>query len=244
MSIVVLAGLFLLLPYPKVYILRGSAGGVLYWNTNEAVLFMTGGSSGARMSPFRYTLEPVLESLRNVRSPDDERCSQVMVIRVTDKDVQRYETDLYHYASEPYCGFHYVLFEGQFYAVSGPSLWKWSGTSFERPTPEEYGAYPAGGGKTVSQHPWYFDSVDGWSMRELGSVGPQYQFKGRPVTVTQLTLNGQPVSFVFSGETFPQMPISVDLLRSGQGPLTIWSFDGRPHRVSKAEYERVFPPSR
>lgn len=241
-AVIILAAIFLLLLYPRAYEVRGSAGGVLYWNRSEALLFMTGGSSGVHMSHLRYALLPVLEGVRVIGLPDDKRCLQVIVIHVTDKDVHRYETDLYRYADEPYCGFNYVRFESHFYAVSWPKLWKWSGTSFERPTPEEYGAYAGalGGEKTVLQHPWYFDSVDGWSMRQLGSVGPQQQFNGRPVTVTQLTLDGQPVSFIFSGETFPQMPIAVDLVRSGQSPQTIWSFDGRPHRISKTEYERVF----
>ena len=242
MTIVILVGLSLFLSYPKVYLVRGSAGGVLYWNPNEALLFMTAASSGVHMSHFRYALLPLLEGVRVIGLPDDERCSQVIVIHVTDQDVQRYETDLYRDAGEPYCGFNYVLFGGRFFAVSWPKLWKWSGTSFERPTPDEYGAYAAAlaSGKTVSQYPWYFDNVDSWSMRQFGSVGPKYQFKGRPVTLTQLSLNGQPVSFIFSGETFPQMPIAVDLVRSGQSPQTIWSFDGRPHRISKVEYERVF----
>ena len=194
------------------------------------------------MSYPRYILEPFLVSLRIVRPPDDERCTQTLVIRVTGKSMQRYETELNRYADEAYCGFRYALFGGRIFAVSWPELWKWSGTSFERPTPEEYGAYATAldAGKIASQHPWEFDNVDGWSMRQLGSTGPQYQFKGRPVTSTQVTLNGQQVSFMFSGETFPQMLVAVDLVRSGQSPQTIWNFDGRPHRVSKADYERAF----
>ena len=234
-AVLILIGLSLLLYYPRVYIVRGSAGGVLYWNTNEALPFMGGGSAGARLSYPRYLLEPLLTSFGSVRSPDNESCSHVLVIRVTNEDVQRYDTEVD-------CVAAYDLFEHHIYAVQLPRTWEWNGTRFESANLDnarfQKGRATAKPG--VSQHPWYFDDVDGWSMRQLGSVGPKYEFKGRPVTVTQLTLNDQPVSFIFSGETFPQMPIAVDLVRSDQSPETIWSFDGRPRRVSKAEYERVF----
>jgi hypothetical protein len=233
--LIVVAGIVFLLVYPKVNVVRGSAGGALYWNTNEALLFMGGGSDGARMSYARYALEPFLVGMGDVRPPDDSRCAQAVVIRITDKDIQRYDTDVG-------CVAAYDMFEGHIYAVYLPKLWEWVGTHFE---PATVGERDFQAGRATSMpasrsHPWEFDNIDGWSMRQLGAVGPKYQFKGRPVTLTQVTLGGQPVSFIFSGETFPQMPISVDLLRSDQSPQTIWSFDGRPHRVSKTEYERIF----
>jgi hypothetical protein len=239
LAVILLAGILFLLVYPKVYVIRGSAGGVLYWNADEALLFIGGGSDGARMSYPRYFLEPLLASLRFVRPPNDSRCAQAVVIRITDKDIQRFDTDVG-------CVAAYDVFEGHVYAVYLPKLWEWVGTRFD---PATVGERDFQAGRATSMpasrsHPWEFDNIDGWSMRQLGSVGPKYQFNGRPVTRTQLTLNGHLVSFVFSGETFPQMPISVDLLRSDQNPERIWTFDGRPHRVSKAEYEREFPPLR
>jgi hypothetical protein len=66
----------------------------------------------------------------------------------------------------------------------------------------------------------------------LGFTRPEYH----------LVLSGQPATVVISGgETWPETPMTVDLARPGQPPKTIWSFDGRPHAVSKAEYERLFP---
>ncbi len=226
-----LAGILLILTYSKIYVVRGSAGGVLYWNANEALLFMGGGNSGARMSYLRYAFDPLLSAVRVVRPPDDERCTHSVVIRVTDKDVQRYETDLYQYTGEPSCGFHYDLFGGHFYAADWPKLWKWSGTRFERPTPEEYGAFATATFRPKNvTHPWEFDNVDGWSMRALAQTPPRYE----------LTLNGQPLTLVFSGETWPPKPLSLDFIRPGQAPQRIWTFDGLPHRVSRSEYERIF----
>jgi hypothetical protein len=234
--LVLLAGIFLILTYPKIYVIRGSGGGTLYWNANEALLFMGGGSDGARMSYLRYAFEPILVALRILRFPDDERCSQPLVIRVTDKEVQRHEVDLYGHAEELSCGYDLAPFQGRIYAghLAQDKLFKWSGNQFEPATPDEVRAFHASRANAKPDpHPWEFDNVDnvdGWSMRALGQTPPPYE----------LTLNGQPVTLVFSGETWPPKPLSVDLIRPGQAAQRIWTFDGRPHRVSRAEYEHTF----
>lgn len=228
----ILTAITLALVYPMVYAVQGSGGGALFWDASEAFLFISENSYGARMNYLRYALEPLLVGMGVVHATGAESCSKTLVIRVADKKVQRYDTDLYRYAEESGCSFQFELFRGQIYAVSWPRLLKWSGTRFERTTPEEYGAYATAlsGGKTVSLHPWEFDNVDGWSMRALGQTPPKYD----------LVLNGQPVTIVYSGETWPPKPLSVDLMRPGQAPERIWEFDGRAHRVSKAEYEHTF----
>jgi hypothetical protein len=223
--------LFLLISL-KVYVIRGTGGGALYWNADEALLFIAENNYGARMSALRYIAEPFLLSLGDVRAPDDTRCRKTLVVGITDKDVHVYDTDLYRYGGENGCQFQAERFAGNFYEVAWPKLWKWSDTRFDRPTPQEYGAYAEAlfAGKTVLQHPWEFDNVNGWSMRGFGQTGPTYQF----------TLNGQPVTILFHGETSHAEPLSVDLIRPGQAPQKIWSFDVRPHRVSKSEYETAF----
>jgi hypothetical protein len=231
----VVAGILFLCTYPKVYAVRESTGGVLYWNSSEALILMQASSSGARMSYPRYALEPFLVSFGDVRSPDDERCSQAVVLRVTDKEVQRYDTDLYRYMEDPYCGMTTVVFEGSIYEgyLAEPKLWKWSGTDFKPATPEQlrdFGAARVIATVASSSHPWEFDNIDGWSMRQFGQTAPEYH----------LAFSGQPVTIIFHGETWPPQPLSVDLIRMGDSPQTIWSLDGRPHPVSRAEYNRAF----
>src|SRR5260221_13335739 len=106
--------------YPKVYVVRGSTGGVLYWGPSEALLFMSEGNDGSRMNYMRYVLEPLLVSMGKVRQPDNERCSKILVIQLTDKAVQSFDTDLNRYTGEPTCTFRYELFNGHFYAPSWP----------------------------------------------------------------------------------------------------------------------------
>jgi hypothetical protein len=231
--LIVLAGIFFLLSNPKVYVIRGSAGGTLYWNADEVLLFTLGASSGAHMGYPRYALEPFLVAIGHARAPDDERCSQAVVIQITDKDVRRYDTDLYKYAEAPYCGMHFAVFDGRIYAgyLAKGRIWRWSGTRFEPATQEELRGFdPMKSAERAGSHPWEFDNVDGWSMRALGQTPPEYQF----------VVNGQPLTIIFHGETWPPGPVSVDLIRPGQPPQTIWSFDGRPHPVSLAEYGKIF----
>jgi hypothetical protein len=224
---VILLGILILCFYPKVYLIRGTAGGILYWNNSEALLFMGGGVDGARMSVLRYAVEPFIEMGRIPgRPPDDERCSQVVVVRVTDKEIGRYDTGLG-------CVADYDVFEGHIYAVEWSRLWKWSGTNFDAATPEEAHVFDEGrvaATAAARPHPWEFDGVEGWSMRVLNYKPPK----------NELILNGQPVTIIFHGETWPKRPLSVDLVRPGQSPQTIWSFDGRVHMVSRSEYEHAF----
>jgi hypothetical protein len=226
-ALAVLTGILFLLTYPKVYVVRGSGGGELYWNADEALLFMGSGVQGAHMSYLRYAIEPLLETGSvAARPPDDEHCSQVVVVRVTDKEIGDYDADLG-------CVADYDVSEGHIYAVEWPRLWKWSGTNFDAATPEEARAFVEGRvaeTAAASAHPWEFDNIDGWSMRVFNETPYQHQ----------LVLNGQAMMIVFHGETWPQRPLSVDLFRPGQSPQTIWSFDGRPRLVSKREYQTIF----
>jgi hypothetical protein len=50
---------------------------------------------------------------------------------------------------------------------------------------------------------------------------------------------GKPLSFVMNSGSISREAY-VDLIRPGQPPERIWHLDERPHRVSRAEYYRVF----
>lgn len=231
----IIAGILFLLTYFQIYVLRGSAGGVLYWNSNEALIFIGENVEGAHMSPLRYGLEPFFLSLGGVKPRDNLSCARILVIRVTDKDVKTYVTDLPLYCGENEgCNFRFELFEGQIYALSWPKMLRWSGSRFEGPTAEEYGAYATA---TIRQqtaafepHPWEFDNKGGWSMRELGATRHD----------TTIVLGGESMTVTFHGDTWPPRPISLDLATSGQPAQTLWTFDGQPRTVSKSKYYASF----
>jgi len=211
--------------YPRIYLVRGSAGGVLFWNETEALLFMGGGNAGARMPHLRYVLEPLFVSLGHVRQPSDERCLNVTVIRVIHEITESYDTDVN-------CVSAYRLFEGQIYAISAPRDWKWSGNRFQPATPDETRSLesPENISDADLHHPREFDDIGGWSMRDLRQNPAQHK----------IVLNGQSVTITFHRPTWPPKPLSVDLTRPGESTQTLWNFDEEPHRVSKAEYARLF----
>jgi len=228
--VTVIAGVLALLAYTNVYLVRPSLNaGVLYWNSHEALILIESSTAGVRMSRLRYALEPLSSSLGQVRQPDRQRCTQMLVIRITDRNVDHYETDLYRHATVPYCGMATVPFRGQIYMgyLAKRRVWKWTGADFAEAPQEELEEFnPV---ESLS-HGFQFEHVDGWSMRTFGQGTPKYP----------MTLNGQQLTLGFSGEGSPPRPLSLDLSRPGQQPETIWSMDGSPRRVNRVEYEEVF----
>lgn len=231
-AVAILGVCLVLAVHPKTYVVRGSINaGRLYWNTDEALLFIAEVNDGAEMSYARYALEPLFLRFGHVRSASNQRCSRILVIRITSHGIEPYDTDLHQYAQEPYCGFHFDLFRGHIYAVSWPKLWVWSGTGFAPAGPDELRTFAAAKiAKASSEHPWRFDDVDGWSMREFGQTPPTYR----------VVLGGQPMTVIFHAASWPPAPLSVELIRTGENPQTIWSLDERARRVSRVEYEHLF----
>lgn len=229
--VIVLGAVLVLLVYSNVYVVRPSLnGGTLYWNSHEALILIESSTAGTRMSQLRYALEPFFSSLGHVRQPDDQRCSQALMIRITDKDVQHHDTNLYQYATDPRCGMNGAPFRGQIYAdyLAKGRVWKWTGTDFAEASRDELDGFDP---VKFAALGFQFDDVEGWSMRTFGQGQPRYP----------LTLDGQQLTLAFSGETWPPTPMSLDLIRPGQQPQTIWSMDGRSRRVNRTEYEGMFP---
>ncbi|MGA9143454.1 MAG: hypothetical protein WA664_14690 [Candidatus Acidiferrales bacterium] len=76
-----------------------------------------------------------------------------------------------------------------------------------------------------------FDNVDGWSMREYALGHVTYP----------LNLSGRSVTLVSSGRQSPDIyDLTVDVLRPDHAAQRIWSFNERPHLVTKQEYQRIF----
>jgi hypothetical protein len=48
----IVAGILFLLTYTQIYVVRGSAGGVPYWDSDEALMFTQENFEGAHMSPY------------------------------------------------------------------------------------------------------------------------------------------------------------------------------------------------
>jgi hypothetical protein len=185
------------------------------------------------MSYLRYMVEPFISSLGHVRQPSEARCSEVQVIQITGQAVRHYETDLWRYAEEPYCGYRIAPFGGEIYIgyLAQDKLWKWSIDHFERVNTEELQAFrEAKAAEKTLSHPSALDNVEGWSMRGLGQSPPG----------NEIVLDGRPIQIALHGPTWPLKPLSLEIVRPGEAPQTIWSLNEEPQRVTRSEYESVF----
>jgi hypothetical protein len=217
----------------KVYFVRSDGGGVVFWDADEAYVFETVVQRGYPMSYWGYLGETIREIFPfGASSPTDTHFS-VVVVRVTPELVQRYTTDNYWLGTvQP--------FEGALYGANllpGGVLMKWSGTQFERPDSDELNRYYA----TVSNHPpgLSYDNVAGWSKRPVaGEFGVAANNTEKDAHLT-IELGGRPFTFAMNSG-FSSREAHIDLLRPPQAPERIWYMDGRPHRVSKSQYETTF----
>lgn len=215
---------------PKVYLLREEGSGAIYWNQNQALLFMGSTVSGARMSYPRYALEPLLVGMWHVRAPNDERCSQGSVIEVTDKEIKHFDTDASHFVGNDTCDMDMAVFNGHLYIgyLGRDMLWRWSSDHYEPATPDELRAFDAS--KTAEKaflQRRQFDNVDGWSMRQLGTPSPRYDLHFGDATVT----------VIYSGQHGTRQSESVDVILPGQSAVRVWSIEPGPRSVTKAQYD-------
>jgi hypothetical protein len=232
-----LAGFLFLVLSPTVYLIRGSGGAMLFWNSNEALLFTIGANDGARMSVLRYSIDPLIETFGGARRPDDAACSESVVVKITDQGVTRYDTELFEHYDEG-ISMRPTVYNGQIFFgyLVQDNIWRWSGERFEHATPEElkeihaerYSAIHSNAAQNVDSIA--FDNIDGWSMRVLGNGAPKQDF----------VINGRNFTIRFSDPISQREPLTVNLVNPDQSVRTIWTFEERSHRVGRMEYEHTF----
>ena len=199
------------------YYIRDGAVGQLFWNRDQAYVFLNVGRFGARISYLGYPLEVVRECLHGVRPPD-ARAYHVTVLAVSPERVQSYVANINLGT--------FFLFQNHLYAGSLDEgrLYEWMGSHFVPTIPEEQ--------ERIRNDQHHFDlefsDVNGWSGR-YAPVGGRFpiSLKGRPITLVMD--NGYLGSY-----------LSIEVERPGQPAERVFYLNQRPHRVSRAEYERVF----
>lgn len=218
-----------------VYYLSGEEAGELLWSQTEAYLFVPVAQLGYRMTYLGFVGAMVKAAFPyGVTTPTEEHFSLV-VLKVTPTSVQRFTADNVRITGiEPFEG---ALYTGNM--LPGGTLMKWSGTSFEPLPPDEAKRYYANASKLPSGPS--FDNVGGWSKRPaagevLRKSPTDYVENDSKMTVT---VSGQQMTFVMNSGYISHEAF-VDLIRPGHPAERIWDFNERPHRVSRAEYDRLF----
>src|SRR6266403_240922 len=215
-----LALLLILSSFFNIYYLSSSGDGDLLWSANEAYLFIYGERRGYHVSYLGYVGELVKEYFGVIDSPNDVK-PFTAITKITSSSIERYET---------VGTFDFYTPLGQnIYALHDQApLWKWVGTHFEQASAQDQQAL----GNAARLPKRDFTDVSGWSARYsiTAKIKEQFtiQLDSRPITVAVTTLN------LADGQ------VSVEVFRPDHPPEAVFHRNGRPRRVSRAEYERVF----
>lgn len=209
-----------LLASVNIYYVRSGADGDLLWNAHEAYLFLKVYRLGWRLTYLQYFGE-ALKRLFGVATPFVDKRASTIVVRLSPEVVEDYAVE------DPSFDI-YTPYERSIYANHEGELWKWSATHFEPASTEEQQVFKS------AQHSFApdFDNVNGWSKRccVLSRGSGSFKF--------DVSVGGKMFSLVANRTASNR--VSIDLVRAGQVPQTIWYLDEKQHNVSNGEYEKLF----
>ena len=205
----------------KTYRIGESADGTLMWNADEAYLFLNVGYRGYRLNYVQTLLEMVREYFGAVRPPDDQSF-WVEILRITPKAIE-------HHTEEGKSLDLYTPFQGSIYANNQGTPWRWSGTRFEVPGPQEQKELD--GIKRLSATD--FSNSNGWSKR--GGILSRSEDEVK----YNIVIGGKPLVLDVKRRS-PETSIDVRLLRPDGTADTVWYADLHPRKVRKEEYQPTF----
>lgn len=214
------------------YFIKASSGGIALWNTRETYLFLGSSERGLRVSYFWYPVVLVGAYFNVPEEPDDDN-TKMVVFHITSTSLERHEIPL---ESDPARTPNmYTPLDGRIYVnypARGGLCW-WAGDHFQPATEEERLRGGPGGLNILTSGP--LDDKNGWSRRYLAAV------ENSQFTISTSEKIEVSVSNVALHSGFPENTLSVQILRSGMAPQTIWNVAGRSgERVSRTEYWHIF----
>jgi hypothetical protein len=224
--IIVASAVVVALASLKIYSIHDAAGGTLFWNKEEAILFLDVVNRGHRSTYLRLLVEIPEEILGGVLSTDDQRSSAI-VLRFTPDAVQRYTKEDIHLGD-------YQFVQGNIYSRDDDGvLWKWAGMHFEQANSQEQRSLEEQ--QRNFRLPEHlsgpeFDAVNGWSARyALLNRTPEARF---PMKVGNQTLT-------LAVRKTPN-DFSIDFVGPSGASETVWSLGRRARKVSRSESEHTF----
>jgi hypothetical protein len=209
-------------------------GGTLYWKGDEAYFFTSDSHRGYQVSYLAFPFELLAQNFFWAPLPSEQwGCS--LVIQITPSNVERYPGA---------CGGQNVQdanfltpFDDGFYAMcQGAILCKWTVHGYVPARPEE--KQRLDGGNSLIAAPQNDQLINGWRVHHTpGSpgVGSHFEVSLSDGSVISVTNRATDVG------AYPW--ITVDLVRPGQKPQSLFNVDGSPRWVSKKEYVNTFNSS-
>jgi hypothetical protein len=200
-------------------------GAQLLWSPDEAYLFVGTKQVGWRFSYLRLVGEVVLQFVGIITPPQDSKPT-TMMFRITPNGIERHVLDNTELAPQ------YIVFESR--VRIGPR-WQWTGSQFERTTPNEERRLAGAMPRTPSVFPARsgdYVNVDGWSSRHFLPMRVP-----RDGWTLPFSLGGQPATLTVLNETLES--IDIDLQRGNRQRERLLSLDERLRSVSQAEYRTL-----
>lgn len=211
------------------YFVRNSSGGIALQKGEDVYLFLGAGREGYKISSLGYVFGRIKDYFR-VPTPISDRNFSTLVVHVTPSTVVSHRFD---YGKDGASAPDFLTPYGDtFYAMCrGMALCKWTGDGFHTVSKEDNRAF--GGIQNLMHTGFDNKTINGWSAREVGSIGGSgfvIRANEKFTIVAKDEAAGDPNSH----------RVKIDLLRKGEAPQTLYKADGRARWVSKSEYLQYF----
>ena len=217
--------------YFQMHLVRDWSGATVYSRENEAYIFMGDSHAGYHFPYVAYPFLIFREYLHVGTQADDEHSAE-LVFHVTPTSIDR---QVYVPVDLNHSGPHFITpFEDGLYGMCpGGTLCKWTGKSYESATPEQ--ELRVGGIEHLVRGDTGNQPVNGWVIHRTFRPGEQFRAQvGKDIVIVVQNHNKE-------GSVYQW--VTIDLLRADKPPEHLYNVDGRsPRRVTKATYDRLFPP--
>lgn len=237
------------------YAVSGGSSGCVLWNSTEAYLFMNISDLGfhptGAKAPWVWFKQRVIGGFAAYEPPTNQR-AYLLVMQVTSSGVERHTVRLADRlnggpGSDPS---RLTPMEGQVYASCpwmigtflqdghlvgkdvADGLCRWTGDHFEKATDDERRRLDGISRLTDAD---FERDENGWSRRSFEARSSSFTIRvdGKfQLLVTNVAKGAE------------KSAVTIDVLRSGQAPQRLGTYEAHEGKVSKADYQRIFTPGR
>lgn len=206
----------------KTYYVRDNANADILWDTDEAYLFIRTSVTGYRLRRIGYPYEMLREHLGIVRNPDNKRHS-LLIFKIRPRMVTKY-------IAEDVAVSGYVPVDNAIYMNTEGVPLKWTGDHLEPANRVDSNRLS----EVENEYKPGFSNVRGWSEdygilnRGTGEQRFSPKVSSVPVAVTVAVSPGK-------------LDQAIQITLSNGTTDRIWSLDGRPKKITRAEYQDLFP---
>jgi hypothetical protein len=231
MVLLILALVLIISVLSTVRIVRSDSGGTVFYKNDLVYAYLGSGYDGWRSSYLKVGWDAILQYL-NVAVPPSERRFSTTVLRITPSGVRQQNIDYGENSAEN--PLFVTPFGDNLYGMCRGVLCKLTDRGFQVATEEEQKGF--GGLDHLNRAGTLEEQRDGWMTKRIGNL-PNQQFEidiaGKLKVIARNDAKNEREA----------AKVVIDLVRPDQSKETLYKVDGSTRWVSRAEYNRDFPPS-